>query len=76
MPDVLPLAKCVEDQACIPGAAGIRCYVLWIERSSYLLFTIIMIATLAYLQPNFQIPISNHRSNIGAEFGKVEHNTI
>ena len=35
-----------------------------------------MIATLAYLQPNFQIPISNHRSNIGAEFGKVEHNNI
>ena len=36
----------------------------------------IMIETLAYLQPNFQIPISNHRSNIGAEFGKVEHNNI
>ena len=36
----------------------------------------IMIETFAYLQPNFQIPISNHRSNIGAEFGKVEHNTI
>jgi hypothetical protein len=55
MPDVLPLAKCVEDQACIPGAAGIRCYVLWIEQLPYLLFMTIMTATIAH----FKTQLSN-----------------